>query len=186
MTKYQLGLIAVAANLALAAPGQAQSAGESVEGIEKCRNIANASERLDCYDRVHELEDAAGPVPSTPASTREGSGSETTGATASSPDKEVSDVAADQPEYGVLTDDTGMTKPDDAYKPIPVTITRCGQANNRKWYFYLDNGQVWQYLGARTLRYKSCDTPGQLTEDRLGFSLQMNGNTAKHRVRRVR
>ena len=99
---------------------------------------------------------------------------------------EPKDPEPEETTYGELTDNVGLPKAADEYKPIPVTVVRCGKANNRKWYFYLDNGQVWQYLGSRTLRYRNCDTPGTLREDGMGFALQMDGDEAKLRVKRVR
>lgn len=192
MTKFHLGLIAGAVALALAAPARTETAAGPDKSIEQCRDIADASARLECYDRASEtgvVRDEAPVIPETkdqgadPKATIE---TATTDDTAGPASPEHVEAATEAPASGVLTDDTGLPKPADAYQPIPVTVSRCTQASNHKWYFYLDNGQVWQYLGARPLRYRECNTPGQLIEDRLGFSLQMDGDAAKLRVKRVR
>jgi hypothetical protein len=163
-----------------------------MEAMEQCRNIADASARLECYDRASEAGDVTDKAPMKPetderdvepeAAIETAPADDTAGSAVPTPPEATSPA----PESGVLTEDIGLPKPADAYQSIPVTVARCTKASNHKWYFYLDNGQVWQYLGARTLRYRECDAPGQLIEDRLGFALQLDGETAKHRVKRVR
>ena len=188
MAGINLGLFTGAVALLLAAPGHAQNEGASTEDIERCRTIADVTERLACYDRIGKPETTPEPAPEA----RENSTPDPKPVPVPTPTDEGSQgtddsvVATEDTKYGELTDDVGLPKSADDYRPIPVTVSRCTKASNHKWYFYLDNGQVWQYLGARTLRYKECNTPGQLIEDRLGFSLQMDGDTAKHRVKRVR
>ena len=192
MTKFPLGFVAGAVALALAAPVRTEMAAGSKESAEQCRNIADASARLECYDRTSEVGAVTDKAPIMSETEKQGVEQEAAVETVPTEDKAGSAVAdpseatTQAAESGVLTDDTGLPKPPGAYKPIPVKVSRCTKASNHKWYFYLDSGQVWQYLGARTLRYRECDTPGQLIEDRLGFSLQMDGDAAKHRVKRIR
>jgi hypothetical protein len=184
MACIHIRVVTGAVVLLLAAPSHAQNDSAATDYIERCRTIADVMDRLACYDRIG----APDTAPATAPEAREDSMPETEAAHSDegSQDPEAAVTATDDIEYGDLTDDVGLAKRADAFKPILVTVTRCSQANNRKWYFYLDNGQVWQYMGARTLRYRRCDTPGKLIEDSLGFSLQMDGDTAKHRVKRVR
>jgi hypothetical protein len=77
-----------------------------------------------------------------------------------------------------------LPKEDGAYDSISATVVRC-QENNYKFYFYLDNGQVWQHIGSKRLRYKSCNSPAKLSQDGLGFRLEMEGEPSL-RVKRVR
>jgi hypothetical protein len=183
MAGNNLKLLTGAVALLLSAPGHAQNDGAAAEGVERCRTIADTVERLACYDNIGKRKAATAPVPEVQES--------------STPDpvtmeerpqdpEQPPEVASEDSAYGELKDDVGLPKSADEYKPIPVNVVRCGQASDYKWYFYFDNGQVWQYLGARTLRYRSCDTPGTLVEDGMGFALKMDGDKAKLRVKRVR
>jgi hypothetical protein len=184
MAGINLGLVTGAVALLLTTPGHAQNDVAEPEDLDRCRAIADVMDRLACYDRIGKPETAPEPVPE--AREEPMPEPEPVPAKQVSQDPDSATVATEETEYGELTDDVGLPKSPDDYKPIPVTVVRCNQASNRKWYFHLDNGQVWQYMGARNLRYRSCETPGKLIEDGLGFSLQMDIDTAKHRVKRVR
>ncbi len=190
MASIHSRLITGAVILSLTTPAHAQSDSAATEDIEQCRQIADVMERLACYDRIGEREIATRPAPEnqglvvpeaeTSAATEPGYTEQV------APEAEISEAADEDTEYGVLTDDVGLPKSSDDYKPILVTVVRCNKGNDYKWYFYLENGQVWKYLGTRTLRYRSCNAPAKLIEDSFGFTLQMNGEKLKHRVQRVR
>lgn len=160
------------------------------EKLDRCRDLTNAMARLGCYDRIGEPRAASQPAPKNHVDTETGldaaPDSELVRDDSASPAPKASEGAFEDTEYGELTDNIGLPKSADAYKPISVTIANCGKTNNRKWYFYFDNGQVWQYIGARSLRYRRCNTPAILEEDTLGFVLHMEGDTARLRVKRVR
>jgi hypothetical protein len=182
MASNNLRYFSGAVALLLTVQGHTANDCVATEEIERCRTIADVVDRLDCYDRIgrpetaptHALEAPGDSIPEPVPMDQD------------SQDPESPVVAAEDTEYGELTDDVGLPKSADDYKPIPVTVVRCGQSNNRKWYFYFDNGQVWQYLGVRALRYRDCNTPGVLIEDGMGFALQMDADKAKLRVKRVR
>lgn len=184
--------------LLFAAPLYAQSESDSMQELRQCREHEKPEIRLACYDRITvstaatELQPAVvEEVPPEPelqhdgAMEQESVGEPTTAAASQAVDSE--EVSAEpESQYAELTDDIGLPKTGDANKPILAYVARCGEANNRKFYFYLDNGQIWQYIGGRRLRYKSCDTPATLTEDGLGFMLQMDGESRRLRVQRVK
>jgi hypothetical protein len=182
MASNNLRFVTGAVALLFTVPGHTANDCVATEEIERCRTIADVVDRLACYDRIgrpetaptHALEAPGDSIPEPIPMDQD------------SQDLEFPAVAAEDTEYGELTDDVGLPKSADDYKPIPVTVVRCGQSNDHKWYFYFDNGQVWKYLGARTLRYRDCNTPGMLIEDGLGFALQMDADKAKLRVKRVR
>ena len=182
MANIKLRFVIGAVALLLTVPGHAENDCIATEDFERCRAIDDVLERLACYDRIgrpetvptHALEAPGESVPEPRSMDQD------------SQEPEIPEAAAKDTEYGELTEDVGLPKSADDYKPIRVTVVRCGQSNDRKWYFYFDNGQVWQYLGARALRYRGCDTPGTLIEDGMGFTLLMDNDEAKHRVKRVR
>ena len=166
-------LIFVGAALLPAASVYAQSDGRSTDGIAECREFADAEARLACYDRIGK----------TASGNKEQS--EPGENVAETPEPGMAEIEKGDSGYGVLSDDTGLPQSADANKPIPVTISKCGEATNFKFYFYFDNGQVWRYIGGKKLRYRGCEGAAILVEDRLGFSLQMEGDNARLRVKRI-
>lgn len=160
--------------LLLAASVYAQSDDHSKGRVEQCRKLADAEARLACYDRIGRSDPAGvdereSRPDAAPESDPSSTGPETEGS-----------------GYGTLTEDTGLTKAAAVNKPIPVTVSRCGEATNFKFYFYLDNGQVWRYIGGGKLRLRSCDGAAFLVEDRFGYTLQLDGDSARLRVKRVK
>jgi hypothetical protein len=160
--------------LLLAASTYAQSDDHSKGGVEQCREIADAEARLACYDRIGRSDPVG----------REELESEPDAAAESDPS--IAGSETEDSEYDTLTDDTGLPKAADSNKPIPVTVSKCGEATNFKFYFYLDNGQVWRYIGGEKLRLRGCEGTAFLVEDRFGFTLQMDGDSARLRVKRVK
>ena len=105
-------------------------------------------------------------------------------ATTEAPASAVAEDAAQSSVKTEAANDFGLPKANDEYASMRATVVRC-QESNYKFYFYLDNGQVWQHIGSKRLRYKDCNSPAQLNEDGLGFKLQMDGEPSL-RVKRIR
>jgi hypothetical protein len=160
--------------LVLAASVHGQADERPTGGIEQCREFTDAEARLACYDRIGE------PVSGNHERTESSQEPE------AEPHPSMIGAKSEDSEYGALGDDTGLPNEAEASKPILVTVSRCGEAANFNFYFYLDNGQVWRYTGAKQLRYRSCDGVAILVEDRLGFTLQMEGDSARLRVKRIK
>lgn len=174
----------IAAGIALlcTAVAQGQVDDNPPGDLEECRQITEPLERLACYDDIGRAENRA-EAPAPAAESQAAPATQDGGAAAA----HETAGSEDQPaEFAVLTDEVGLEQPADEYKPIRVTIDSCGQANDRRFYFHFDNGQVWKYLGSKKLRYRSCATSAKLVEDGFGYTLQMDGDTAKHRVQRVK
>lgn len=175
MNRLILG-VATGAMLLCSAPPLAASETVSVDELFECREIADSEQRLACYDGIGKpapaIEPAAGDA-EPPVQDR--------GAAAA-----VVAAGEVEPDYRELTDDVGLPRTDEDSQRIRATVVRCGQANNRKFYFYFDNGQVWEYIGGQRLRYKNCDTQASLVEDGLGFKMRLDGKPLELRVRRVK
>jgi hypothetical protein len=178
--KHALGLSGIA--LLMLTMAQAQGDDEQPGGLDECRNITDSLERLACYDGIGETEGRAEAKATAP----ELEAPDTVLDNKEPTDQETADSTEQASEYAALTDDVGLPQAADANKPILVKVDRCGEANNRRFYFYFDNGQVWKYLGSKKLRYRGCDASARLVEDKFGFTLQMDGDSAKHRVQRVK
>ena len=169
------GAVAGALLILFSFPLPAQDASDSTRQLDQCREYTDAEKRLACYDAIGE---PAAAVAATPAATA---------AAAAAPASAVPDApqeAAQSAGKAEAADDFGLPKEDGAYDSISATVVRC-QESNYKFYFYLDNGQVWQHIGSKRLRYKSCNSPAKLSQDGLGFRLEIEGEPSL-RVKRVR
>ena len=167
----------------------AQNESVSTEQLQQCREIADTEERLACFDNISEpaptTETPAEAPVETPAETPTVSAAAATAAVAAtaataSPEAEAESEPEPDPDA-----DFGLPTPEENRETIQANVVRCGEASNRKYYFYLDNGQIWEFLGRSNPRYRSCNSPVTVTEDGMGFSLQMDGDSS-HRVRRYK
>ena len=177
MKRVLSGAVAGAMMMLISFPLLAQNDSVSMEALRQCREYSDIGKRLSCYDHIGEpapiVETTTVPADADPQDTAAGAA-------------EVSEEVENDSLYRDLTDDIGLPKSDDAYETIHATVVRCGEANNRKFYFYFDNGQIWKYIGGKRLRYKSCNAPANLTEDGFGFRLQIDGKPGLLRVQRVK
>ncbi len=176
MKKVFSGTLAGAMLLLISLPLPAQNDSVSMEALRQCREYSDIEKRLACYDQIGE----PAPVVETPPVPADAESAAAAAAAADVP-QEIERVS----QHPVPSDDFGLPKSEDALESIRATVVRCGEANDHRFYFYLDNGQVWKYLGGKYLRYKSCNSPATLSEDSLGFKLQMDGKPSL-RVKRVR
>jgi hypothetical protein len=178
--------------LLISIPLSAQDDNVSMQQLNQCREIADTEERLACFDNISEpaatSEAAVETAAETPVETHTEAPAETLAAGAAtaaaaataSPEAEAESEPEPDPDA-----DFGLPTPEENRETIQANVVRCGEANNRKYYFYLDNGQIWEFLGRSNPRYRSCNSPVTVTEDGMGFSLQMEGDSS-HRVRRYK
>jgi hypothetical protein len=191
MKQVLSGAVAGASLVLFAFPLAAQDANDSVLQLDQCRQYTDAEERLACYDEIGKQAAPAEPMtdePETPETVAPAAAAaaeaEATAAPAGAPPDDVLQAAEQSSEEAEAADEFGLPKEDDDYASMSATVVRC-QESNYKYYFYLDNGQVWRYLGNKRLRYKDCNSPAQLNEDGLGFKLQMDGEPSL-RVKRIK
>ena len=161
------------------------------EELELCRSIADSGGRLLCYDRIGRPPPAAAPV-AAPAVVPEAAAPAVVpeaAAPAVVPEAAAPAVksATDDAQNEEPPDDFGLPKAeDDPRNTILETIERCGEANDRRFYFYFENGQIWKYLGTKKLRIRDCNRSGRITEDEFGYALRIEGDNRSLRVKRVR
>lgn len=160
----------------LVTPLYAQGDTVAMQDIRECRQINDAEIRLACYDRLGE------PMTSRPDTAAEQAAQEVP----SVMDEPSVQATEQDTRYRELTEDVGLPKEFEENQVILATVARCGEANNRKFYFYFDNGQIWKYVGGKKLRYKDCNTRASLQEDRFGYTLQLDGDSRSMRVERVK
>ena len=173
--KRVLSTAAVGASLLVfAMPIAAQHHEDLMHELAQCRELDADDMRLICYERIGE---SASVVDTTTAKSEAPPVNETTARV---------DVQEQDSQYGELTDDIGLPKTADDANIVQATISNCGLASNRIFYFYFENGQIWKYIGNKKLKYRDCNREAKIIADRFGFGLQIEGETRSLRVMRVK
>ena len=159
-------------------------------GLERCATIAEAGERLACYD---ELAGRAAPAPAV---------TETARPVAESPAvwPPVAEVAQKPAPAAVplsepvaaktLDDIDSETNPsaiaDEAEELlVRARVTRCEKDARKKYYFVFDNGQVWKQVSDKRLRYRECEFDVTITRDFFGYKMQVDGEKGRIRIDRI-
>lgn len=166
-TRTTVCLLATVA-LAAAAAAHAQGSGE----MARCAEIADADERLACYD-------AAVGRGSVPRSAPEVAEQETTSAESSTASAPLTQqVGEEQLDPGLRAE-----REPESFRG---RVTKCQQDANNKWYFYFDNGQVWKQRSGNRVRFRECDFGVTITKDSFGYRMQVDGEAKKIRIGRIR
>ena len=188
---------AVALLSLITTPLLAQSDSEAMDEIQKCRQYEDPAQRMACYDRIGEPRAPAAmtvpaepPAPAPAAEPVPAAQPEPGGTPQPEAQPAPRATAAPGPAGGAstreLTDDIGLPKSEGDYPTIRASVDRCDYANNRRFYFYFANGQIWKYIGTKKLRFLNCDNQASLIEDGFGFKLQLDGSEKQYRVQRVK
>ena len=190
----------------------AQENGDALTQLKICARIENSAERMACYDTLGKQVVAEETATQTNTATKAQEAPETTEAAASvattsnnvSPDKQVSADAA----AGAATEDGGTAavvataspalsseiggkqfenKDGEDIEPDRGRVVSCQLDVNDKYYFSFDNGQVWRQTDSKRYRLKDeCQFVVTITKDFFGYKMQIDGEKAKIRIKRVR
>ena len=174
------------------------------DDLKHCATLQDQAARLACYDEiVARLPDSEPPATA---------GAETEAVAAVETDAVVEPVgeatvttAAAEPVVEPASEEAETTAADEAVaaktanderlaslgapgEQIEVTarVVRCTKDSRRRYYFYFENGQVWQQKSDRRLRYKECDFNVTITKDFFGYRMVPEGETGKIRIARVK
>ena len=158
-----LGTVALAAAAAHA---------QESDDMARCVDIADTAARLACYDAAAGRSASSQSVPAA-------AGKETAGAEArTEPAPLTGEVGEEQLEPGL--------RPEREPESFKGRVTKCQQDASNKWYFYFDNGQVWKQRSGNRLRIRECDFGVTITKDSFGYRMQIDGETRKIRIGRIR
>ncbi len=185
-TVMLLGAVAMTA----AAEVHSQESG----GMAHCAGIDNAEARLACYDEVaskgasKSADPGAAEIVPLPAATRSepqpltesvrGEPQPATAAPGSGPQPLTEQVGEEQL--------SGKSRPEREPESFRGRVVECKQDASKKWYFYFDNGQVWKQRANARLSRRDCDFAVTLTKDSFGYKMQIEGESKKIRVGRIR
>ena len=126
--------------------------------LARCVSIDDAGQRLACYDEMAGRVTSADERAAAPAPISEDYGAE--------------QLSTDNPDRKVE-------------RPVLVKVTSCRRDDRRKYYFYLENGQVWRQNDDDRLRFKECNFNATIIRDGFGYKLQVEGQKRRTRVKRV-
>ena len=151
--------------------------------LRRCASIGDASARLACYDGLsgRQMPASAAPGASLDPSI------DSSAAERSVVEPSVVQPSANKP----LADPNSETvrgNTDDRYETISIraTVTKCRQDDNKKYYFYLENGQVWKQSDRKRLKYEDCNFDVTITKDFFGSKMRQDGEDRRVRVTRVK
>jgi hypothetical protein len=147
--------------------------------LQRCSSIEDTSARLACYDGLSGRHSAA---PIAPSAKVDPSSVELSAVGASAVEQSANNPLAD-PSPEAVRGDT-----DDRYETVTIqgTVTKCRQDDNKKYYFYFENGQVWKQSDRKRLKFKDCDFNVTITKDFFGSKMQQEGEDRRIRITRVK
>lgn len=128
-----------------------------VSELSCCTTIDDDTVRLTCYDNLAQSEAS----------------------------QQVTGIAPISEDYGAEQLDSNDPNRK-ASQPVRAMITSCRKDVNNKYWFYLENGQVWKQKDDDRLRYKECNFGATLVRDGFGYKIQIDGAKRRTRVTRVR
>ena len=65
-------------------------------------------------------------------------------------------------------------------------MTRCEKDSRKKFFFYLEGGQVWKQVSDKKLYFRDCNFDVTISKDFFGYKMQRVGEKSRFRVSRVR
>lgn len=171
-----LGAILVAPFLVVLPVSSLADSGVNDE-LGGCAAVSDAPARLACYDGLADRQEVTPPATiAVPA--------EAPPAVIAAPAEASPSVAPpDELGSGSVRSKDG-TREEDA--PVAARVIRCVKDANKDYVFYLDGGQVWKQTNDKKLSYKTCDFNVAISKDVFGYRMQVDGESRKIRVARIR
>lgn len=69
---------------------------------------------------------------------------------------------------------------------LKARVERCEKSADERYFFYLDNGQVWKQTRTERDRYRDCNFPVTITKDFFGYKMMTEDGERAVRVKRMR
>jgi hypothetical protein len=169
-----------------------------------CRAIADAEERLACYDElasppaaepepaaVAEPEPSAAepPQPADPPAAKVTEAPAPSQPPAATPPP--SEPAAATAGEAVLTDEVGREnlkhgQQEERELAVRGRLERCEKLRSGKYVFYFDNGQIWKQADSKRLSWKECNFEVTIGKDFFGYQMSRDDDDRSVRISRVR
>jgi hypothetical protein len=177
MTAPKINLVSI---LIVCLSFAAISNGESPDPIDElkaCAKTTNPDQRIACYEalgkRILEADAPATATKAQPVQTAPIAAEAAVAEQASAPE---------------LKDDLGgerfATETDPADAQNQGLITSCRYGRDDRWYFYFENGQVWQQSNFGRLIFDECNFIATINKELFGYKMKIDGRDGKIRVTR--
>lgn len=159
--------------------------------FEACSRIAEEAARLACYDAVFNAQserEQAAVVPVPPPSAEKPSSLQGDEDGKVSPSATAHDRRAE--EHAPLNEEVGLSQVERGsgtkQKSFRAEVTGCSLVASGKYYFYLDNGQVWRQTDGGRQKFEDCAFSATIERDMFGFKMSPDTEARPVRIRRVK
>lgn len=139
----------------------------SDDALRECGEIEDAEARLACYDAIA--------VGSAPSPAQAAAPTETQSAPGASPKPASTTPAAEAKSKSGSDDESWQAR-----------VVRCEESFDGRFFFHLDNGEVWKQVKADRKSYKDCDFPITVTRDWFGYKMSTEDSKRPIRISRIR
>lgn len=168
-TFFKQGILLLVVILAIAAPSLSNALENVSDGLQRCALIGDATSRLVCYDQLGGREDLTAVKLDSPLV-----------------------LPLDDLSSGSMTERNAQqskTKP--RFEPESesdiVKVKKCIKSGgNKKYVFYLEDGQVWKQVSDQRLSFKDCNFGVSIHKDFFGYKMQLEDSKQKFSVSRLR
>jgi hypothetical protein len=137
--------------------------------LERCAKLEDAQARLECYDAASRRQQETPPPPA-----------------AAAPDSGDSPEPAEPAPLSDAVGEEQLAAEDVKEGPARGTLTDCRKGPTGKWYFYFDNGQVWEQRDNDRVHLGECNFDVTISKDFFGYKMEMPDSDNKVRVARVK
>lgn len=127
------------------------------DDIRKCAKIADDSDRLSCYDEMAEDRQ-----------------------------RRMETGAVEKSQSDPNTDRVDTAGPSGEEFELQARVSRCEKSADGRYYFFLDNNEVWKQTKSDRHRYKDCTFSVTITRDWFGYKMLIDDGERTIRIKRVR
>ena len=138
--------------------------------LERCAKLEDPQARLECYDVASQRQRVT--QPPAPADV--------------TPDAGDSREPAEPAPLSDAVGEEQLDAKEEKEGPVRGTLSDCRKGPTGKWYFYFDNGQVWEQRDSDRVHLRECDFEVTISKDFFGYKMEMPDNDNKIRIARVK
>jgi hypothetical protein len=161
----------------------------AIEGLERCALINTTANRLACYDKLSgRAKLMASDIESTQGKPVAESTVQAAVEVVPTPSPIVIPTPPPKQQSVVQQTPASPVKQEPAQVLSDyIAISSCARSGgNKKFTFYLADGQVWKQVSSKRLPFDTCGFNVKIEEDFFGYKMQLENDDLKFRVSRVR
>lgn len=147
--------------------------------IRECSSIKDESKRLKCFDLLSQS------LPVTKAAEIKPIEEVTKTTEVKKVPIVKNQESIEQPKSEKIPTDLGGSAFTKNGKPkgYEGNVVSCKASQDKKWFYFFENGQVWKQVDNRKIRHKKCKFPATIRKDGFGY-MMFFGNNQKVRISR--